>query len=154
VGAACRRSAGRRSTTSRLLSGIITGKNDKGVDSVSKKAEVERVKQVLTSFFAGLNTRDNTTVREIWHPDARLFLNNALLNTRHLSFLLSLPESMDFRIQAIKHIDIAEAIANARVDYSLSVGHHAGFFNLVKVDGKWLIANWVDHGVERQTHAS
>ena len=29
-----------------------------------------------------------------------------------------------------------------------SSGVHSGFFNLVKVNGRWLIANWIDHGVE------
>jgi hypothetical protein len=38
----------------------------------------------------------------------------------------------------------------ARVDYSMPIGAHSGFFNLVKAEGKWLIASWVDHGTVRR----
>ncbi len=114
---------------------------------MSKNPEVDTVKDVLESFFEGLETGDTSTIRQIWHPNARLFLNSAILNTRSLAFLLSLPDAMDFRVRAVKHIDVQEVIATARVDYRLSVGVYSGFFHLVKANGAWRIANWVDHGV-------
>lgn len=117
---------------------------------MTKATEVEKVKNVLETFFEGLDTHDGTTIRQIWHPDAKLFLNNAILNTRPLSFLLGLPEDMDFEIKKIKHIDVHNVIATARVDYLMSVGLHSGFFNLVKANGEWFIANWVDHGAARE----
>ena len=95
----------------------------------------------------GLDTRDADTVREIWHPDAKLFLHNAILNARPLSFLLGLPDLMEFQVKAIRWVDIQGAIATARVDYTLSVGVHSGYFHLAKADGRWCIANWVDHGI-------
>jgi hypothetical protein len=113
---------------------------------MSETIEVEKIKTLLETFFAGLDTHDGTIVRQIWHPNARLFLNNAILNTRPLSFLLNLPNCLDFQIQAIPHVDVHEVIATARVDYLMSVGLHSGFFHLVKANGEWFIANWVDHG--------
>jgi hypothetical protein len=114
---------------------------------VARTMEVERIRQVLSTFFQGLDTHDSTTIEEVWHPNAKLFLNNAILNTRTMSFLQRLPEFMNFRIEEIKHIEVDGGIATARVDYLMSIGIHSGFFNLVKADDKWFIANWVDHGM-------
>jgi hypothetical protein len=108
--------------------------------------EVEHVEQALSLFFQGLNANDGATIRRLWHPDARLFLNNAILNTQSLPFLLNLPDSLDFAIEEIKCIDVDRVIATARVDYSMPVGRHSGFFSLVKTGGQWMIANWLDHG--------
>jgi hypothetical protein len=119
---------------------------------MSQTKDVEKVKSALETFFKGLDDHDDTIVRQIWHPDARLFLNNAVLSTRPLSFLLGLPKFIDFKIREIKHIDVHQAIATARVDYLMPVGLHSGFFNLVKVQGQWLIANWVDHGTTTKHH--
>jgi hypothetical protein len=110
---------------------------------------VEEVKRVLSTFFQGLGSQDEATIRRVWHPDARLFLNNAVLNAKPLIFLLSLPESMGFEIRDIGYVDVQGGIATARVDYGLSIGTHSGFFNLVKDGGRWFIANWVDHGASR-----
>lgn len=115
---------------------------------MTKTGEIEAVENTLRIFFKSLDDRDNLTICQIWHPEARLFLNNAVPNIRSLPFLLHLPDAMDFRVREIKHVDVQNAIATARVDYCLAVGIHAGFFNLVKVNGSWQIANWVDHGVQ------
>jgi hypothetical protein len=115
---------------------------------VSQTIEVQQVQDALRAFFRGLDAGDQATIRQAWHPDAALFLHNAVLKTKPLAFLLNLPEHMDFSIQAIQHVDVQGFVASARVDYHLAVGLHSGFFNLVKADGQWVIANWVDHGVE------
>jgi hypothetical protein len=117
---------------------------------VSGTSETKEVKSTLETFFAGLDTRDAGAIREIWHPDAKLFLHNAILNARPLSFLLGLPDLMEFQVKEIRWVDIQGAIATARVDYTLSVGVHSGYFHLAKADGRWCIANWVDHGVVSQ----
>ena len=117
---------------------------------MSETAEVKQVQDALETFFQGLDAGDQTTIRQAWHPDAALFLHNAVLKTKPLSFLLNLPDHMDFGIQAIRHVDVQGIVATARVDYRLAVGHHSGYFNLVKADGKWIIANWVDHGLSRR----
>jgi len=114
---------------------------------VNETTEVEQVRTALETFFEGLDARDALTICRIWHPDAQLFLNSAILNTRSLSFLLSLPDLVEFKIKEIRHIDVHQMIATARVDYAMPIGSHAGFFNLVKAEGEWRIANWVDHGV-------
>jgi hypothetical protein len=114
---------------------------------VNETTEVEQVRTALETFFEGLDARDVLTICRIWHPDAQLFLNSAILNTRSLSFLLSLPDLVEFKIKEIRHIDVHQMIATARVDYAMPIGSHAGFFNLVKAEGEWRIANWVDHGV-------
>jgi hypothetical protein len=108
--------------------------------------EAEQVRAALETFFQGLGRRDQATIRRLWHPDARLFLNNAVLHAKPLSFLLSLPDCLDFQVRAIDHIDMHRVVASARVDYAMTIGTHSGFFNLVKADGEWQIANWVDHG--------
>jgi hypothetical protein len=110
--------------------------------------EVKEVEGALTVFFEGLGAGDRALIQDAWHPEAKLFLHNATLTSRPLSFLLNLPEHMDFHVQAIRHVDVHEVIATARADYDLAVGMHSGFFTLVKVKGRWLISNWVDHGVE------
>ncbi|MGD8623992.1 MAG: nuclear transport factor 2 family protein [Anaerolineae bacterium] len=108
--------------------------------------EVEHVEHILSLFFQGLNANDGATIRRLWHPDARLFLNNAVLNTQTLPFLLNLPDSIDFAIEEIRCIDVDRATATARVDYSMPVGRHSGLFGLVKANGQWVIASWLDHG--------
>jgi hypothetical protein len=108
--------------------------------------EVQHVEHVLSQFFQGLNANDRATIRRLWHPDARLFLNNAILNAQTLPFLLSLPDSIDFDIEEIRCIAVDGAMATARVDYSMPVGRHSGLFSLVKANGQWIIANWLDHG--------
>ena len=110
--------------------------------------EIQEVEGTLTAFFEGLGAGDRAVIQRTWHPEARLFLHNATLTPRPLSFLLNLPKQMDFHVQAIRHVDVHEVIATARADYDLAVGMHCGVFTLVKVKGQWLIANWVDHGVE------
>jgi hypothetical protein len=117
---------------------------------VTSATDAEKVRNVLQAFFEGLDTHNEAAVRESWHPDAMLFVNGSELDIRPLSFLLGLPGQVRFELEEIRHIDVHGAIATARADYKLSVGIHAGFFNLVQVGGKWLIANWVDHGVETE----
>jgi hypothetical protein len=117
---------------------------------VSGTLEIKEVESILETFFAGLDTRDAGTIREIWHPDAKLFLHNATLNARPLSFLLGLPDLMEFQVKEIRWVNIHGAIATARVDYSMSVGNHSGYFHLAKAGGQWRIANWVDHGLASQ----
>jgi len=112
-----------------------------------KVTEIEQVKDVLLTFFEGLDGQNRTTIRQIWHPEARLFLNNAVPNTRSLPFLLGLPDAMDFSVREIKQVNVQNVIASARVDYRMSIGVHAGFFNLIKIGGQWRIVNWVDHGL-------
>ena len=114
---------------------------------MNEKADVEQIRMALRTFFESLDSRDVATICRIWHPDAQLFLNSAILNTRTLSFLLSLPDLVEFKIEKIRHIDVHQMIATAGVDYAMPIGSHAGFFNLVKTDGEWRIANWVDHGI-------
>lgn len=116
---------------------------------MDKTIEVQQVRAALEAFFQGLGNRDRVRICEVWHPEARLFLNNAALSAQCLSFLLDLPEALRFEICAIPHVDVHCVIATARVDYRLSVGEHSGFFNLVKAGGRWVIASWVDHGAVR-----
>jgi hypothetical protein len=116
---------------------------------VDKTIEVQRVRAALEAFFQGLGNRDGVRICEVWHPEARLFLNNASLSTQSLSFLLGLPEALVFEIRDIPHVDVHSVIATARVDYRLTVGQHCGFFNLVKAGDRWFIASWVDHGAVR-----
>jgi hypothetical protein len=117
---------------------------------MERTIEVQEVKSVLQTLFEGLDSHNTISIRETWHPDAMLFVNGTELSIKSLSFLLSLPEHVHFTLDGIKHVDVHNVIASARVDYRLAVGVHSGFFNLVKANGKWLIANWVDHGVEEQ----
>ena len=47
---------------------------------------------------------------------------------------------------AIARIDVAATVANARVDSENVAGlRFTDFFNLVKIDGKWIIVNKVYH---------
>jgi hypothetical protein len=78
-----------------------------------------------------------------------LYLNNAILNAKSLSFLLSLPDCLSFKVCDIRSVEVHRAIAMARVDYAMEVGLHSGFFSLIKREGAWRITHWVDHGVEQ-----
>jgi hypothetical protein len=115
---------------------------------VNGSAAIQEVNSALEAFFVALENQDETTIRDLWHPDAALFINGTELAVRPMSFLLEVAEQMRFELAAIKHIDVHEVIATARADYRLSVGIHSGFFNLVKTNGQWQIANWIDYGVE------
>jgi hypothetical protein len=115
---------------------------------VNGSAAIQEVNSALEAFFVALENQDETTIRDLWHPDAALFINGTDLAVWPLSFLLGVAEQVRFELAAIKHIDVHEVIATARADYRLSVGVHSGFFNLVKANGQWQIANWIDHGVE------
>jgi hypothetical protein len=118
---------------------------------VSEAVEIQEVRIALESFFHGLNVCDEATIRRLWHPDALLFLNNATLSAKPLSFLLSLPDCLSFEVSDIRSIEVHRAIAMASVDYATAVGLHSGFLSLIKREGAWRIAHWVDHGVEQST---
>jgi hypothetical protein len=118
---------------------------------MSANVDVEQIRDVLEVLFESLNTRNDEQIRQVWHPAATLFLNSTVLCIRPMSFLLSIPDLVRFEIEQVRHIDVQQAIATARVNYRMPVGTHAGFFNLVKVDGQWLIANWVDQGLVAHT---
>ncbi len=113
---------------------------------MEKTIEAQQVRAALEAFFQGLEEQNGAAIRELWHPEARLFLNNAALSAHALPFLLGLPEALDFEIRDIPHVDVHCVIATARVDYRLAVGQHSGFFSLVKAGDRWVIASWVDHG--------
>jgi hypothetical protein len=111
-------------------------------------AAMNEIKRTLEVFFAALDRRDERSLRDLWHPDAALFVHGTELAARPLSFLLELPEQARFELAAIRHVDVHEVIGTARADYGLWTGIHSGFFNLVKASGGWQIANWIDHQVE------
>ena len=115
---------------------------------MDRSAAIQGVKSTLEGFFAALDSHDETILRDLWHPEAALFIHGTDLAVRPLSYLLGVAEQVRFELAAIKHIDVQEVIATAQADYRLSIGFHSGFFNLVKVNGQWQIANWIDHGVE------
>ena len=115
---------------------------------MAETAGAQEIKDTLETFFRALDARDENTLHRLWHPDAKLFINATDLAVRPLSFLLGIPAHVRCELQAISQVDIHELIATARADYRLAAGIHSGFFNLVKVDGCWLVANWVDHGLE------
>lgn len=117
---------------------------------MTSATDAAKVRNVLQTFFEGLDTHNEAAIRESWHPDATLFVNGSELDVRPLSFLLGPPGQVRFELEDVRHVDVHGVIATARADYTLSVGIHAGFFNLVQVRGKWLIANWVDHGVKTE----
>ena len=127
-----------------------TSEIGKGEDLLGGTTEAEAIKDLLMTFFHGLDCRDGAAIRRVWHPDAKLSLTNAVLHTESLSFLLNLPDMVDFEVQAIRQVDVCHLIATARVDYQMPIGNHSGFFTLVKSAGRWLIANWVDHGRPKQ----
>ncbi len=112
-------------------------------------AENEKIKAALRTFFDGLDSHQPEKIREVWHTDAKLFIDGHAQST---SFFKGLPEFIGFEVKEIEQLEVYETIAAARVNWPMkmpgSVGVHTSYFTLIKTDGNWLIAGGVDHGRE------
>ncbi len=112
-------------------------------------SENEKIKAALSTFFDGLNSHQPEKIREVWHPDAKLFIGGDAQST---SFFESLPEFIGFEVQEVERVEVYETIASAEVNWLMkmpgSVGVHTSYFTLIKTDDNWSIAGGVDHGIE------
>ncbi len=105
---------------------------------------------VLNKYLEGNAEGDSAATRLAFHPQATFFGmgGNELVGPeiqKLYDIVDTLPRSPDART-AIARIDVAVTAANARVDSENVAGQRfTDFFNLLKIEGEWLIVNKVYH---------
>ena len=114
--------------------------------------EKELIYKTLQSFFEGFDTLNVDKMLQSFHPSASLFsindgfLNeNPVLNWKHsFSHAKNDPNHPFVKENSkkdIKYIDISGNVAACKVEYSFTDFKFFDYYNLVKIDGSWLIVN-------------
>ncbi len=134
----------------------------------AKNKEAKNVEETLNTLFQSFENADEAQFLSVTHPAVRT-VNIGNDNEAHVFSvedirkfaILGLRNAMDKIpgfyarrvITALKHIAVHDLIASAEVDYRMempdSVGIHTAYLHLLKVDGKWLVTNIIDRGLEQ-----
>lgn len=112
--------------------------------------EYNAIAEVLNKYLEG-NAKGNSAATKLaFHEKATIFgvSGDEVVGPemqKLYDIVDTLPPSPNART-AIARIDVAGTAANARVDSENVAGYRfTDFFNLVKIDGKWIIVNKVYH---------
>lgn len=112
--------------------------------------EYHAISEVLNKYLEGNATGSSAAMKPAFHESATIFgLSETELVGPEIHKLYdivdTMPPSPDART-AIARIDVAGTAASARVDSDNVAGYcFSDFFNLLKIDGKWVIVNKVYH---------
>ena len=124
----------------------------------------EELTQFFDKYFARQSDFDGDGMLEFWHSDGMMYLVGNENQFRVVCILDQIghikeakkhrPDmSVEFTLDEIEQITTYdELIASVHVRYRMifpgGYGQHRCFYNLAKIDGKWLIANAVDRGLQ------
>ena len=112
--------------------------------------ECSAITEVLNKYLEGNAKGSSAAMKPAFHEKATIFgLNETELVGPEIHKLYdivdAMPPSPGART-AIARIDVAGTAASARVDSDNVAGYcFSDFFNLLKIDGKWVIVNKVYH---------
>ena len=112
--------------------------------------EYNAIAEVLNKYLEG-NAKGNSAATKLaFHEKATIFgvNGNELIGPKiqKLYDIVDTLEPSPNARTAIARIDVAGIAANARVDSENVAGYRfTDFFNLVKIEGKWIIVNKVYH---------
>ena len=124
----------------------------------------DEITKMIEAYFAKQSEFDGDSILGFWHPGGMMYLvgnNNefrivaAENQAAHIKEVKErVPDlKVHFQVekieQAIVHEDlIASVHVRYRMTFPDGYGKHRCFFNLAKIEGKWMIVNVVDRGFQ------
>ncbi|HSW03773.1 nuclear transport factor 2 family protein [Aquabacterium sp.] len=112
--------------------------------------ECSAITEVLNKYLEGNAKGSSAAMKPAFHEKATIFgLHGTELVGPEIQKLYDIVDTLTPSPNArtaIARIDVAGTAANARVDSDNVAGYcFSDFFNLLKIDGKWVIVNKVYH---------
>lgn len=114
-------------------------------------AEEKEVRAALEHYLAGHATGDGEHYKLVFHPDSKLYFNrDGKFATRtaaeYISGASGKPAADEAqRKRRIVSVDVTGDAAMAKVELDYPTTFFTDYFNLLKVDGKWMIVNKTFH---------
>ena len=113
---------------------------------------------LLEVYFVGIHTGDVTALRSAFHPQAQLFGEvRGLASCRPLGAYLDAVASRDSpaslgqaRTMRVLSIEVAGETAMAKVQCPIFEFNYLDFLSLIRIEGRWLIANKLYTHIEQQ----
>jgi Putative lumazine-binding len=131
----------------RILSAALPLALVVGSLSVQTNADEREVRAALDHYLQGHATGQGSHFRLVFHPDAKLFFNrNGALTTRTAEEYISgasgspAPDEAQ-RKRRIVSVDVVGDAAQAKIELDYPSAFFTDYFNLLRVDGKWMIVN-------------
>ncbi len=127
-----------------VLGGTVTGFSRQG-------AEEREVRAALEHYLAGHATGDGAHHKMVFHPDSRLYFNrDGKFSTRtSAEYIAGSPgkpaADEALRKRRIVSVDVTGDAAMAKIELDYPQTFFTDYFNLLKVDGKWMIVNKTFH---------
>lgn len=135
-----------------ILSGILS--------AFSKQSDDERgVREALEHYLAGHATGDGAHHKMVFHPDAKLFFNRdgqfaTRTSAEYIAGSPGKPAADEAqRKRRIAVVDVTGDAAMAKVELDYPTVFFTDYFNLLKIDGKWMIVNKTFHARQKAPRA-
>lgn len=114
---------------------------------VREDPEEEAVRAALDHYLKGHATGDGAHFRQVFHPESKLFFNReGKFATRTAEEYMSgasgkPPADEARRKRRIVSVDVTGDAAMAKIELDYPTVFFTDYFNLLKVDGTWMIVN-------------
>ena len=132
--------------------------------------EQEAIKDCIQTLFKAFDETDEQLFRSVTHPMMRT-VNIGNSNAPYIfsalevveNTIVGLRNAMDkmpgfFAVREdlnIQRIEVHEVIATAEISYTMrmpdSAGHHYAYLHFINLDGRWLLMQMVDRGIEEKS---
>lgn len=113
------------------------------------------VRAALEHYLLGHATGDGAHFRQVFHPDSKLYFNrNGQFGTRtaeeYIDGASGKPAADEARRKRrIVSVDVTGDAATAKVELDYPAVFFTDYFNLLKIDGKWMIVNKTFHARQK-----
>jgi hypothetical protein len=120
-------------------------------DDTSLSADEREVRAALEHYLAGHATGDGAHHRMVFHPESKLFfIRDGQLATRTAEEYIAgssgkAAADEALRKRRIVSVDVTGDAAMAKIELDYPAVFFTDYFNLLKVDGKWMIVNKTFH---------
>lgn len=127
-----------------VLGGTVTGFSRQG-------AEEREVRAALEHYLAGHATGDGAHHKMVFHPDSKLYFNrdgrfSSRTSADYIAGSPGKPAADEaLRKRRIVSVDVTGDAAMAKIELDYPQTFFTDYFNLLKVDGKWMIVNKTFH---------
>jgi len=119
-------------------------------DGAGGDDEAEEIRRAIEEFyFAGSNQQDFSLIERLFHPDTLLVYNHegrlATLTQEQWRARFDPARAGIEWERRIEFVDVAGTVASAKVVSTSAAVQFIDYFNMVKVEGRWLVVNKVFH---------
>ena len=114
-------------------------------------AEEREVRAALEHYLAGHATGDGAHHKMVFHPDSKLYFNrdgkfSSRTSAEYIAGSPGKPAADEaLRKRRIVSVDVTGDAAMAKIELDYPQTFFTDYFNLLKVDGKWMIVNKTFH---------